>query len=132
MRLGFLDFDGRHSLDEGFEEGTDDEAGMWRTEAEVGSEAEGDVGVWFAVKANFFGCFEDVFVEVCGGPAEGDPAIGWDGVALEVGGDGADAADVGEGHEGAEKFFTGKDETFRICAEFFKVGGFFAEVVDDG
>lgn len=132
MRMGLFDFDGRDFFHEFFQEGSHNQAGMRGSEAEVGAEAEGDVGVWLPIKADFFGCFENLFIEVRSGPAEGDAAIGRDGVALEIGGDGADAADVGEGHEGPEKFLSGKDETFRICAEGIEIGGVFAEVVDDG
>ncbi|MFM1944043.1 MAG: hypothetical protein RI897_3025 [Verrucomicrobiota bacterium] len=105
---------------------------MGCAEAEVGSEAEGEVGVGFAVEADFVGCVEDGFVEVSGGPAERDAFIGGHLDALDFRVFGADAADMGEGHEHAEEFFAGVDDAFGVFAEEVEAIRVSGEVGEDG
>ena len=137
--LGVEDGDGLDLVAAEAEEGAEDEAGVGGAEAEVGAEAEGEVGIGFAIEADFVGGGEGGFIEVGGGPSEGDAVAGFDGGAVDFGIDGADAADVGEGHEDAEEFLAGEGDAFGIFAKVFEGFGVLSEMaegagdgVDDG
>ena len=121
------------------EERAEDEPGVGCAHAEVGAEAEGEVGIGFAVEADLVGVREGGVVEVGGGPAERDAAACGDGLAVEFGGSGADPADVGEGHEDAEEFLAGVGDACGVLADPGEGFGVFGEPakgagdgVDDG
>ena len=121
------------------EERAEDESGVGCAHAEVGAEAEGEVGIGFAVEADLVGVREGGIVEIGGGPAERDAAACGDGLAVEFGGLGADPADVGEGHEDAEEFLAGVGDACGVFAEEGEGFGVFGEPaegagdgVDDG
>ena len=61
-------------LDALLEEGAEEEAGVGRAEAEMGAEAEGQMGVGLAVEPDFGRRLESRLVLVGRGPAEGDPS----------------------------------------------------------
>ncbi len=117
MFTGLEDGDGANSIDAFLEERAKDQAGVGSAEAKVGAAAEREVGIGFAVQADLFGGLKGGFVEIRGGPAEGDAALRGNGDAVDVRGDGADAGDVGEGCEHAEKFLAGVDDPAGILAE---------------
>lgn len=121
------------------EECAENEASVGSAHAEVGAETEGEVGIGFAVEADLVGRGEGGLVEVGGGPAERDAAACGDGFALDVGGLGADAADVSEGHEDAEEFLAGVGDACGVFADPVEGFGVFGEPaegagdgVDDG
>ena len=105
---------------------------MGSAKAEVGAKAEGKVGIGFSLKLDFVRVFKDLFVEVGGGPAQGNAAIGRHAVGADWRFLWADAPDLGQGHEDPEEFLGGEDDLSGIVAEQVEVFGVLAEMVDDG
>ena len=133
------DFDAVEPLGKKFQEGTEDQAGVRGSEAEVGTEAESDVGVGLAVEADFLGLVKGGFVEIGGSEAEGNALAGFDGDAVDFGFAGGGASDVGDWREDAQQFFASEGDELRVLAQGIESIGLFGEVsngagygVDDG
>ena len=94
------------------------------------AEAEGEVGIGFAVEADFFGRGENGLVEIGGGPGERDAFAGFHGGAVDGGVGGAHAADVGEWHEDPEKFLAREGDALRVRAEKVERLGMLGEVAE--
>lgn len=118
-------------LDEFTDEGAEDEAGVGGAKAEVGSGSESDVGIGFAVESDFARAVEDFFVVIGTGPAEGDAAVGRDGVPMDIRFLGDDPAEMGDGTEVSEVFFGGERNAFGVFADEWEGAGIGGEVVED-
>ena len=76
--------DGPNPFDQRFKQRPEYETGVGRPQAEMGSKAEGDVGIGFALEPDLPGLLKDPFVQVGRRPAEGDPAPRGHGAGLPL------------------------------------------------
>ena len=113
------------------EQGSQDEPRMSSSKTKVRAETESEVRIRFPGELNVLRIFKNGGIFIRGGPSEGDAPFFRNGGSVNIGGNRADAPDVSERADDAEKFLAGVDELLGIIAEFRECFRMLGEVGDD-